>query len=247
MGIFISKVPPRDLKTNITFSVPDSLDSFGLRQCQEAEVTGLVVDVIDTADPSFLTNEYAGLSSGSQGVGYCRSDVQLLVRENPSVVTTVVSDILEVVAKHGAIRLLRIHGHGLPGYQSVWGGALYAVITSPSQETSEELIYNNVQNPHSQTGIGNWNLAMLTGQLMRLCPHFGPKAEVWLMGCTVAAEPVGQQFISRLSGILGVPVVAAVPLQYGTDRLQSALKSANFLHEGEIRNGSPTLNPFAKK
>lgn len=228
MGIFISKAPPRDLKTNISVSIPDSL---GIRQCNATEVTGLIVDVIDTSDPSLLTNEYAGLSRGSQGVGYCRSDVQLLVRNYPTVVTTVVSDLLEVVPKRGRLRLLRFHGHGLPGYQSVWGDA----------------IENDRENPHSQTGIGNWNLAMLTGQLMRLCPYFGPKAEVWLMGCLVADELVGQEFISRLSHILGVPVVAGVPLQYATDRLEAELSATNFLHEGEIRFGTPTLNPFAKR
>jgi hypothetical protein len=236
MGIFLAKIEPSKPKVNS--------NPLGLRQCQEADVTGLVVDVIDTSDPSFETMEYKWMSQSPTGIGYCRSDVQILVREHEQAVDMVVSDVRETVAAQGKLRLLRFSGHGMAGYQSAWGGSFSKLMQDPraTQAQLDVVIKDVIKNPNSRVGIGHWNLCSLTGVLMKLCPCFGPNAEVWLMGCEVAAHCEGHDLLDRLAMVLGVPVQAGIPMQYSSRKN----RPVNFLHEGAIRRGSPTLNPFAK-
>jgi hypothetical protein len=238
MGIYISKVTEKKKKP------AKPANPYGLQVCKEQELTGLVLDVIDTADPSFLTMEYKAMSSSPKGIGSCRSDVQLLVHDHADAVGNVINGILEIVEKQGKIRLLRISGHGLPGYQSIWGGPLVAFLNKKgaTDKDLDDLKKAVIHDPTSRVGLGYWNLLSLTGQLMRLCPCFAPKAEVWLMGCQVAAEKEGFAFISQLSLILGVPVQAGVPIQFAS----KSKPEVNFLHEGKVKRGAATLNPFTK-
>ena len=67
------------------------------------------------------------------------------------------------------------------------------------------------------------------------------------MGCNVGADPDGRDFVGRLARLLGVPVQAAIPIQYAADASEGEVSAAvNFLMEGDVVRGSPTPDPSAR-
>ncbi len=220
-----------------------AIEFFGLRKCDAFSdtIAGLVLDIVDTADPSFLTNEYNTISKAAGGAGSCRSDAQLLVKGELRAVPAVIDKVLEIVKSSGKIRLLRIHGHGFPGFQSVWGGPIAKYVGKKMTGQQVKKVDGMVASPLAQWGIGTANLATLAGTIMKLAPAFLATGELWLMGCNVAEGPLGRELINRLTTLLGVTVKAATPIQYSSKK---QMPDINFLHEGEILQG---VNPFETK
>jgi hypothetical protein len=100
----------------------------------------------------------------------------------------------------GTIDLLRIHGHGGAGIQTVsW---------------TKDLRGHNLT--QSRAIISYYNLSNIKASLSRLQGYFAPNAQVWLMGCEVGAQFQGRALTARLAKLWGgVTVVAGIPIQQG--------------------------------
>jgi hypothetical protein len=103
------------------------------------------------------------------------------------------------VKKNGKIDLLRIHGHGGPGLQTV----------------SSSLHLYASQLPHLRSVISVYNFDLIRPCLRQLTTSFAPNAEVYLMGCEVGAEEEGQELLDSLSELWQVTVTAGIPIQFG--------------------------------
>jgi len=128
-----------------------------------------------------------------------------------------VDRLTEKVKKSGAIDLLRIHGHGVPGLQTVSSG----------------LDLEKKSLPYLRSIISSYNFVHIQKCLARLQGLFAPNAEVWLMGCEVGANFQGTLLVNNLAKLWRVPVRAGFLEQLG------GIGTATFGLEGPIATGFP--------
>jgi hypothetical protein len=224
--------------------------SKGAGKCFSSKVLEqFIVDVIDQSDPDVTMTEGVALVGTKAPGGVCQSHKQIWIRNQPNAVSYVVERLVSIVGHKGKISLLRFHGHGLSGIQWLWGDSLYKVFTAQQLgkdvAKAEAQLIKEMRSPANRKGISYWNISSISGELGRIRKLLLPGAEVWLMGCEVAAGNEGRQLLQRLSLILDVPVTAATPLQLAT--LNPQLLSFNYTHEtvlgGEVITARPTLRP----
>jgi hypothetical protein len=145
----------------------------------------------------------------------------IVIKEGPAGVDFMVDRLLERVRSEGSIYLLRIHGHGLGGLQTVSCGIN---LKKDKLATMRSI-------------ISTYNFENIRNSLSRLKGSFSADAEVWLMGCYVGQYPNGPILLSKLSKLWGVPVKAGTGVQFG-----GALEgggSASFGIEGAIVTATP--------
>ena len=99
-------------------------------------------------------------------------------------------------ATSGGVFLLRFHGHGGPGSAAISSG-------------EGDLGIDN----HS--GLRHWNVDELQSVLQRLRSIFGAYGSIQFMHCNSASGPEGQQLLSRVANIVGVPATGAIEVQRG--------------------------------
>lgn len=217
MGVFVKKVEEKP--KNKTKKYP-WLDK------------GAVVDVIDFTDSlEMLDHEIATLLT-SPNSGFARSDAQIVI-DNPqdaNAVDLMVRNVSASTSSVGFISLLRIHGHGAPGFQSLWG------FKPAGSEEEVRALLKSGEDPNGRQVIGYWNLEAIRSSLSLLTRHFVDGGQVWLMGCEVAKGPAGTSLVDRLAKMLHVTVKASPALQYAGKGRQS---SFTFLLESEIVTGRP--------
>jgi len=199
-----------------------------LRRCEGGPPPGRVLDIIDTSDPDIVENE--GTYS-RDGVGVCKPEHRVFVRASPDVLGDVVRSAEAAVKARGRLGLMRIHGHGFPGYQSIWGEPVLAAVRG---KMSEAQLARVVKDPTSRTAISYRNLSIIRPSLMRLAPLFSPGGELWLMGCDVGAKAEGRQLVNSLALSLGTIVKAGVMIQ------EAGNPVLNFTHEGTVIVGRPS-------
>jgi hypothetical protein len=90
--------------------------------------------------------------------------------------------------------LLRFHGHGYPGSAGIAAGS---------------------GGPNELNRINAQSIPLLRGVIGRLKPVFGPYGAVQFMHCETGRGPAGQQMLTTVASILGVPATAGVNTQYG--------------------------------
>lgn len=217
---------------------PQEILQAALQRCGEGSPDGMVVDVFDMADPDIPNTEGRTRRSGP---GVCRSDYRVYVPPVGNAVDQVVRKVVQAAYKRGKIRLIRFHGHGTTGYQSVWGGPLLQVVAEGMTEVQSRRV---IRNPALRVAISYWNLPTITGALMQLSRHFTPDGEVWLMGCQVGEGREGRQLVHRLAILLGVVVRAGEPLQYAST--EPAAWRMNYTLEGKVVVGRPIVDPWAE-
>ncbi len=101
------------------------------------------------------------------------------------------------VEQVGTIDLLRIHGHGGAGLQTLsWNKDL----------RGEDL-------SQSRAIISNRNFQHIQSSLRRMQGLFAPNAQVWLMGCEVGADSEGRWLVSKLAQLWRTVVIAGIPKQ----------------------------------
>lgn len=99
-------------------------------------------------------------------------------------------------AATGEVFLLRFHGHGGPGSAAISSG-----------EGDFGIDYDS--------GIRHWNVDALQSVLQRLRGIFGPYGSIQFMHCNSGSGPEGQQLLSSVADIVGVPATAAIDVQRG--------------------------------
>jgi hypothetical protein len=99
--------------------------------------------------------------------------------------------IVDTVRVRGRIRLLRIHGHGSPGW------FLHGLLTT-----------DTVQEPRDRRQLAR----------VRHCFDRRMVCEADLMGCSVAGGEDGRQLLTALADLWRVPVAAGVGVQRGGNR-----------------------------
>jgi hypothetical protein len=165
-------------------------------------VEGPVIHVVDVTDPDLLVVEAAEVR-----------DPILLRKGLPDAVGTMVRRILDVVKASGRpIGSLTIHGHGLPGIQSLAGG-----VPRPTREVSEHWVRARIS-PHARDVISNRNLETIRPALAALRDRFWRGATVTLMGCYVGRGLEGRVLLRSLARVWNVPVAAGTGLQVGGGR-----------------------------
>jgi len=200
------------------------------------KVEGRIVDVIDYSDTDLVLHEGKDLLKNT-GDGFYYSDRPIPVDKQADPIGFVSKKVAEAAASLGKISLLRFHGHGLPGYQSVCMGFDLTVAEgdSPAKKTEAakyDAFLNSYQSPQDRRGISRWNYPHIATRLKNLAACFAKDGQVWLMGCDVADEPDGPELVKLLAGLWGVPVSAGKDTQYGGD-------AATFYIEGGIVTGRP--------
>lgn len=176
------------------------------------------IDVVDVTDPDLLFTEAAQLSN---------NDPILLKKGSPDAVGTMVQRILSAVRSgKRPIGSLTIHGHGLPGIQSLAGG-----VPRPQQQESLQWALAAIS-PHARDVLSNRNLEFIRPTLGLLRGHFSPEGRVRLMGCYVGRGSEGRRLLRSLAGIWRVPVTA------GTQR-QTAGDITTFFFEGPTVTEGP--------
>lgn len=193
---------------------------------------GAVVDVIDFTDSvDMLEYELSTLTSSAQK-GFARSDAQFVI-DNPqdaNAVDVMVKGVSSATTSVGHISLLRIHGHGSPGFQSLWG-------FKPVESESEvRKLIETGQDPNGRQVIGYWNLETIRSSLSLLTRHFVDGGQIWLMGCEVAKGTYGSLLVDRLARIMHVTVKASPAIQFAG---QGKTAHNTFLLESEIVTGRP--------
>ncbi len=159
-----------------------------------------VYDVVNLTGPGMLWEARTVLDSGGMPIS---------IQRMPNGIDYMVDEVVKRVAAMGTIDLLRIHGHGAPGIQTISCGVdLY----------KKEL-------PRMRSILSSYNFDTIRNALMRLNGCFAQDAKVWLMGCEVGARQEGWNLIHKLSKLWGVEVTAGVPTQYGGI-------TESFAHEG---------------
>lgn len=98
----------------------------------------------------------------------------------------------------GSIALLRIHGHGGEGNQGVSSGA--------------------ANGQRHLAGISDENFGTTGAQLAMLQSLLCPYGSVQLLGCSVGGGAKGKSLVTKLTQSFGVPVTAAVQIQFGGGR-----------------------------
>jgi hypothetical protein len=155
------------------------------------------------------------------------------VIDNPqdaNAVDLMVQGVSAVVNSVGYISLLRIHGHGSPGFQSLWG------FKPVQSETELRKLLETGQDPNGRQVIGYWNLEAIQSSLSLLTRHFVEGGQLWLMGCEVAQGTYGRLLVDRLAKLMHVTVKASPAVQYaGSGRTSFA----TFLLESGVVTGRP--------
>lgn len=141
-------------------------------------------DVVDTTDPSLMSAEVRWLEKlgGSP-----------ILMKSGETVNEMVQRLLD--KRNGSqITLLRIHGHGFPGFQAVASG--------------------KIRNAPPMAAITLEHFQRVENSLGRLKSAFSPAGGVNLMGCNVAEGPEGEQLLKKLANLWGVPINGSAQLQY---------------------------------
>lgn len=110
-----------------------------------------------------------------------------------------VNQLIQRVKQSGSIDLLRIHGHGVAGLQTISCGMKLQKRALPSLRSI----------------ISTYNFEHIQSCLARLRGLFAPNAEVWLMGCDVGANTQGKILLDKLSKLWNVRTKAGKVTQYG--------------------------------
>lgn len=206
----------------------------------EISASGPFVDVIDASDPDLIFMEGQMMrETGKSGTGVLKSDIRIFVHNKPNAVDYAVDEVVRSSGISGKIGLLRFHGHGLSGYQSVngrvmsrWRNDMDIRLGLRTNAQVESQVNKEHKNPNSRVAISRWNLGTIGPSISRLKSVFSDGAEVWLMGCWVGSGKDGLRLVNALAQILGVTVKAGSDVQFaGYD---VATSSSNYLHEGPI-------------
>jgi hypothetical protein len=116
---------------------------------------------------------------------------------------------LRASARAGKVALIRFHGHGAPGGMIVAAGK------------------------HNNGSIMQFNIpSFFESGLRNLRGVLGPFASVEMHGCRVAQGPNGLALLTKMAGLLGVPVTASPRSQLGGG-------SASYRFEGPTRTVCP--------
>lgn len=159
------------------------------------------IDVVDTTDPDLRETEARELSG---------NDPILLQQGVADPVGTLVRQLLgKVRTGKRPIGFLSIHGHGLPGIQSIAGGV-------PRRAKTLASVMATIT-PRSRNVIATQNIATIAPTLRLLTGNFTRNGSVWLMGCYVGQGSSGWCLIKALATIWRVPVTAGTQLQFGGD------------------------------
>jgi len=110
-----------------------------------------------------------------------------------------VDELVKRVKDSGTIDLLRIHGHGIPGVQTVSAG----------------MSLQKSALPFLRSIISSYNFVHIQKCLARLQGLFAPNGQVWLMGCEVGATLQGTILVNNLAKLWRVPVKAGFLEQLG--------------------------------
>jgi len=164
--------------------------SLELAQETKSAVWTGVYDVVNTTDPDLYTETDDLTEIGAPPI---------CIQNMNNGVDFMVNALRNRVAKEGTIDLLRIHGHGIPGVQTI--SAWYFPRGTDFSRVRSIISYFNFEH--------------IRASLMRLQGCFAPGAEVWLMGCEVGAKCEGLRTIKLLAKLWRVRVTAGVPTQYG--------------------------------
>ena len=155
-----------------------------------ADVWSGVYDVINKSD-SELRLEESALNRINAA--------PIIINKMTNGVDYMVDHLRRRVDSSGKIDLLRIHGHGGAGIQTVsW---------------TKDLRGHNLT--QSRSIISYYNLQTIQTCLSRLQGYFAQSAQVWLMGCEVGAAFQGRALVGRLANLWRVTVVAGIPIQQG--------------------------------
>lgn len=128
-----------------------------------------------------------------------------------------VDQLIQTVKKAGTIDLLRIHGHGVPGLQTVSSG----------------MKLERRSLPFLRSIISSYNFVHIQKCLARLQGFFAPHGQVWLMGCEVGASFQGSLLVNNLAKLWRVPVKAGVLEQF------AGFGTTTFELEGPTITGLP--------
>jgi hypothetical protein len=143
------------------------------------------LDVVDITDVALAAGEAAAVRSTG------REPVTLIGMSNG--VDVAMDEIQRRRTIAGEIPLLRFHGHGSGGSQTVSAGFHGAAHLS---------------------AISVSNFSQIRPFLMRISGLFCPFGAVQLLGCSVAAAD-GPSLLQMLANVWGVPVTAATKTQWG--------------------------------
>ncbi len=166
-----------------------------------------VYDVVNMSDPE-LNLELTDLKT----VGAA----PIRINKMHNGVDYMVDQLWRRVEQVGTIDLLRIHGHGGAGVQTLsWNKDLRGMNLAQSRSI---ISYYNFQ--HIQSTLG------------RLQGLFAPNAQVWLMGCKVGADFEGRWLVSKLAQLWRTIVIAGIPVQQG-------YRTATFNLEGRTVTAYP--------
>ncbi|HEX8250042.1 MAG TPA: hypothetical protein VF599_17850 [Pyrinomonadaceae bacterium] len=110
-----------------------------------------------------------------------------------------VDALIKCVKDSGTIDLLRVHGHGVAGVQTVSCG-----MSLPKSGL-----------PYLRSIISSYNFVHIQKCLARLQGLFAPNGQVWLMGCEVGATLQGTILLTGLAKLWQVPVKAGFLEQLG--------------------------------
>jgi len=128
-----------------------------------------------------------------------------------------VDSLIQKVKKSGAIDLLRIHGHGVPGLQTVSSG----------------MKLEKKSLPYLRSIISSFNFVHIQKCLAGLQGLFAANAQVWLMGCEVGAGFQGSLLVNNLAKLWRVPVKAGFLEQF------AGFGTTTFELEGPTITGLP--------
>lgn len=160
-----------------------------------------VYDVVNIAEPDLQF-----LIPRMRDIGVAPISISAM----PNGIDYMVNALRERVGKMGTIDLLRIHGHGAAGIQT---------ISCRKHLRKRDL-------PTSRALLSSYNFESISAALVRLNGYFAPDAKVWLMGCEVGGERQGWDLVYKLSSLWKVEVTAGVPMQYGGSAFTT------YVHEG---------------
>lgn len=149
-----------------------------------------VYDVVNLAG-SGLTVEKSALN----GIGAA----PIIINRMDNGVDYMVEQLRQRVLQTGTIDLLRIHGHGGPGVQTI--------------SCSKDL--RSMDMKKTRSILSYYNFEHIRPCLEKMKGYFAPNAQVWLMGCEVGAKFEGKWLIAKLAQLWRVQVTAGIPIQKG--------------------------------
>ena len=170
----------------------------------------MVIDVVDIGDRNLLEIEVKELQAKGRSVIMHDAVSGNAVRQ-------MIYSVIRTAKTPGTITLLRLHGHGLPGFMSVSVG-------------------NKLKRSQLQNGapifISNNNVHTFAADFAKLRPYFAGGGRVELMGCYVAQGNEGASLLRSLAKYIGVPVS-------GGSEIQFAGGSKTFALEGQVFTALP--------